>query len=78
MSLMIEEITFTVEPCHESGGYVARWDDPLGRGGITTQGDSLAELQDMVADAVLGFFEPEEKPRQVRLHFVKDPVLQVA
>lgn len=75
---MNAEITFTVEPCLETGGYVARWDDPLGRGGITTQGDSLNELQEMVADAVQGFFEPDEKPQQVRLHFVKDPVLQVA
>ncbi len=48
---MNEEITFTVEPCLESGGYVARWDDPMGRGGITTQGDSLT-------DAVQGFLKP--------------------
>lgn len=75
---MNEEITFTVETCEVSGGYVARWDDPLGRGGITTQGDSLNELQVMVADAVAGFFEPDEKPCRVKLHFAKDPVLQMA
>lgn len=75
---MNEEITFMVEPCQESGGYIARWDHPLGHGGITTQGDSLSELQEMVADAVQGFFEPAEKPQRVRLHFMKDPVLQVA
>lgn len=75
---MNAEITFIVEPCHETGGYVARWDDPLGRGGIATQGDSLNELQEMVADAVQGYFEPEDKPQQVRLHFMMDPVLQVA
>jgi predicted RNase H-like HicB family nuclease len=63
---MNAEITFTVEPCHEPGGYIARWDDPLGRGGIITQGDSLNELQEMVTDAVQGFFEPEQKPKQVR------------
>lgn len=63
---MSAEITFTVEPFHETGGYVARWDDPLGRGGISTQGDSLRELQGMVADAVLGFFESEEEPPKVR------------
>ncbi len=63
---MSAEITFTVEPCHETSGYVARWDDPLGRGGITTQGDSLSELQEMVADAVQGFFETDEEPPQVR------------
>jgi hypothetical protein len=32
----------------------------------------------MVADAVAGFFEPDEKPRRVKLHFAKDPVLQMA
>jgi predicted RNase H-like HicB family nuclease len=53
------EITFQVEPCQETGGYVARWDDPRG-GGITTQGDTLAELQTMVADAVGGYFEANE------------------
>jgi len=75
---MIEEITFIVETCDETGGYVARWDDPLGRGGITTQGDTLAELQEMISDALRGFFEPNELPDQVRLHFSKDPILQVA
>ncbi len=75
---MNEEITFIIEPCTESGGYVARWDDPLGRGGITTQGDSLNELQTMIADAVGGFFEPNETPMRVKMHFAKDPVLQVA
>jgi predicted RNase H-like HicB family nuclease len=47
------EITFTVELCAESGGFVARWDAPAG-GGITTQGDDLADLQSMVSDAVGG------------------------
>ena len=40
----MNEITFRVEACAETGGFVARWDDPAG-GGITTQGDSLAELR---------------------------------
>jgi predicted RNase H-like HicB family nuclease len=71
------EITFTVEPCPETGGFVARWDDLPGRGGITTQGDSLAELHAMVADAVAGYFEPEERPQRVRLHFVEDPVVSL-
>ena len=71
------EITFQVEPCSETGGYVARWDDPRG-GGITTQGDTLAELQSMVADAVGGYFEANEGPSQVRLHFSQDPVVAVA
>ena len=71
------EITFRVEACAETGGYVARWDDPAG-GGITTQGDSLADLQSMVADAVSGYFADAKAPGQVRLHFVQDPIIAVA
>jgi predicted RNase H-like HicB family nuclease len=74
----MSEITFTIEPCHETGGYVARWDDAPGRGGITTQGDSFADLQLMVLDAVNGYFAPTERPSQVRMHFLEDPVLSLA
>jgi predicted RNase H-like HicB family nuclease len=73
----VAEIIFRVEPCAETGGYVARWDAPQG-GGITTQGDSFAELDAMIADAVSGYFEPEQRPKRVRLHFSQDPVLAVA
>ena len=74
---MQEEITFTVEPCPESGGFVARWDDPRG-GGITTQGDTLGELQAMITDAVGGYFEQGTAPARVKIHFAEDPVLSVA
>ena len=62
----MNEITFLIAPCAETGGYVARWDAP-GGGGIATQGDSFAELDSMIADAVAGYFEPKDKPRAVRL-----------
>ncbi len=71
------ELVLTVTPCAETGGFVARWDDPAG-GGICTQGDTLAELQSMVTDAVRGYFDGEALPRAVRLHFVQDPVLALA
>jgi predicted RNase H-like HicB family nuclease len=74
----MKEITFTVEPCSETGGFVARWDDAPGKGGITTQGDSLSELHAMIADAVNGSFEPAQRPQSMRLHFVEDPVLALA
>jgi predicted RNase H-like HicB family nuclease len=73
----MNDILFVVEACRETGGFVARWDDPQG-GGITTQGDSLAELHSMIADAVAGYFEVEAQPRRVRLHFTEDPVLALA
>ncbi len=69
----MNEITFQVEPCRETGGFVARWDAP-GGGGITTQGGSLTELHGMISDAVGGYFEANERPHFIRLHFVEDPV----
>jgi predicted RNase H-like HicB family nuclease len=69
----MNEITFQVEPCRETGGFVARWDAP-GGGGITTQGDSLTELHAMISDAVGGYFEANERPHFIRLHFVEDLV----
>lgn len=74
----MNEITFPVEPCPETGGYVARWDEPQGRGGITTQGDSFAELDAMITDAVGGYFEPKDRPKRIRLHFSQDPILAIA
>jgi predicted RNase H-like HicB family nuclease len=71
----MKEITFSVEPCVETGGFVARWDDAPGKGGITTQGDSWSELHAMIADAVNGYFEPLERPRCVRLHFEEGQAL---
>lgn len=73
----MKEIIFRVEPCPETGGFVARWDAPTG-GGITTQGDSFSELDAMITDAVDGYFESKDRPRRVRLHFVEDPVLAIA
>ena len=73
----MKEIIFKVEPCADTGGYVARWDAPRG-GGITTQGDSFAELDAMIADAVGGYFEAGDRPQRVRLHFSEDPILAIA
>lgn len=71
------EIVFDVEPCVATGGYVARWDAP-GGGGIATQGDSFGELDVVIADAVSGYFEPNQRPRSIRLHFSQDPILAVS
>ena len=67
---MQTEILFTVEEAPE-GGYVAR---ALGHG-VFVQADTLAELREQVRDAVACHFEPAEKPRLIRLHFVRDEVL---
>ena len=70
------KIAFTIAPCHETGGYVARWDDPAG-GGIITQGDSFGELDVMLRDAVEGYFHGTTCPERIQLHFIEDPELAV-
>ena len=66
------EIIFNVEESPE-GGYEAR---ALGYS-IFTQGDTVADLKAMVQDAVRCHFDGGERPRVIRLHFVKDEVISV-
>lgn len=71
----LSEITFNVERCEESGMLTASWDEPGGKGGISTQGQDLTGLQEMVKEAVLCHFEEGKFPDNIRFHFVDDPVL---
>ncbi len=71
----MKEIAFTVERDETSGWFVAHWDAPRGRGGITTQGRSLRELEDNVRESVACHFEGGKQPGQIRLRFVNDAVL---
>ena len=70
--MMEKEIIFLVEEAPE-GGYQAR---ALGYA-IFTEADTFEELKKMVQDAVQCHFEPEEMPRLIRLHMVKDEVIAV-
>jgi len=65
------EIIFSVQESPE-GGYEAQ---ALGYD-IFTQGDTLEELREMVRDAVRCHFDESSAPRIIRLHFVKDEVMQ--
>ncbi len=68
---MSTEIIFEVSEAEE-GGYVA---SALGYG-IHTQGETVAELREMVRDAVECYFDdPEQAPKMIRLHFVRDEVM---
>jgi hypothetical protein len=67
---MQTEILFTVEQAPE-GGFVARAHGFA----IFVQADSTAELHAQVRDAVACHFDPSDKPRLIRLHFVHDEVL---
>ncbi len=64
------EIIFAVEEAAE-GGYTAR---ALGHS-IFTQGETMEELKAMVQDAVRCHFDDGERPRVIRLHWVKDEVI---
>ena len=68
----MNEVIFLVEEAPE-GGYTAR---ALGES-IFTEGDDLAHLQEQVRDAVVCHFEEEERPKMIRLHFVREEVIAV-
>ena len=68
---MNSEIVFLVEE-DPDGGYTAR---SVGDA-IFTQADTEDELRRMVRDAVSCHYPDEaERPRVIRLHFVRDEVL---
>jgi predicted RNase H-like HicB family nuclease len=66
----VTEIIFEIHEAEE-GGY---WAQSYGHG-IFTEADSWEELKDNIRDAIeCSFEEGEERPRIVRLHFVRDEV----
>jgi predicted RNase H-like HicB family nuclease len=70
----MNELIFLVEEDPE-GGYNAK---ALGEN-IFTQGDSIKELKEMIKDAVECHFDsPEQMPKMIRLHFVKEEVFAFA
>jgi hypothetical protein len=66
------EIIFSVEESPE-GGYEAR---ALGHS-IFTEAGSLEDLRTMVRDAVKCHFSEKDMPHVIRLHWVKDEVIQI-
>lgn len=63
------EIIFSVEDAPE-GGFVAR---ALGHS-IFTEADDLDALRDAVRDAVRCHFDDADRPKVIRLHFVREEV----
>ena len=69
---MEREITFLVEEDAE-GGYIAK---SLGYS-IFTEADTIEELKKNIIDALKCHFEnKEELPRIVRLHIVKEEIIE--
>ena len=69
---MNEEIIFLVEEAIE-GGFIAK---AIGES-IFTEGDDLEDLRANIRDAVNCHFETDEKPKVIRLHFVREEVFAV-
>ena len=66
----MNEIIFLVEDADE-GGFTAR---ALGES-IFTDGNDLDDLRKNIRDAVSCHFDPETKPKVIRLHFVSEEVI---
>jgi hypothetical protein len=69
---MSSEIIFLVQESPE-GGYEAK---ALGQA-IFTEADTLDELRLMVKDAVVCHFDEQDRPKVIRLHFVKEEFMAV-
>jgi hypothetical protein len=67
---MVQEIIFVVRESSE-GGFEAQ---ALGHS-IYTEADTLEELRRQVQDAVQCHFSDEDRPKIIRLHFVREEVL---
>lgn len=67
---MNSEIIFIVQESSEGGFEAKALSDS-----IYTEADTLEELRSMVKDAVACHFEETERPKIIRLHFVKEEIL---
>ena len=67
---MAQEIIFSVEESPEGGFEATALSEA-----IFTEADTLEELRSMVRDAVECHFVPEERPKVIRLHFVRDELI---
>ena len=68
----MNEIIFVVEEAPE-GGYTAR----ALRESIFAEADDVKQLEGNIRDAVQCHFEDAERPKMIRLHFVRDQLLAV-
>ena len=66
---MMSEIIFIVEEAAE-GGYQAK----ALSDSIYTEADTFEALKESIKDAIRCHFEPDDLPKIVRIHFVKDEV----
>ncbi len=68
----MNEILFIIEESPE-GGFQAK---ALGES-IFTEADNLEDLHHQIKDAVECHFETNQKPKMIRLHFVREEVIAI-
>lgn len=68
----MNELIFLIEEAPE-GGFIAR---ALGVS-IFTEADDLTELHTKIRDAVMCHFEENKCPKIIRLHFVREEVINL-
>ncbi len=66
----MDEIIFLVQEAPE-GGYTAR----ALEASIFTEAEDIESLHEQVRDAVRCHFEESERPKIIRLHFVREEVI---
>ena len=66
----MDEIIFIVQEAPE-GGFTAR----ALEASILTEADDMARLHEQIRDAVRCHFEEAERPRIIRIHFVREEVI---
>lgn len=70
--MAFKEIIFRIEESPKGGYTAAAIGYPIATGAATWK-----ELHQTVRDAVACHFDPEEKPKLINLHFVRDEVIKV-
>lgn len=70
--MAFKEIIFRVEESPKGGYAACAIGYPIAAGAATWK-----ELQQTVRDAVADYFVPEEKPKLINLHFVRDEVIKI-
>jgi hypothetical protein len=68
----MSEVIFVVEEAPD-GGYLARASGVS----IFTEADNLAELRAAIRDAVACHYPDGDRPKVIRLHFVRDEAMSV-
>lgn len=66
----MDEIIFLIEEDPE-GGYTAR---AMGHS-VFTDGESVPVIKQNIKDAVACHFDEDEKPKMIRLHFVRQEIM---